>query len=604
MSKADVKYFVSTFATPNAIGCALKSVHCGVTFAPNPFFILAFLTPRVFEYLATMSAEQAQLPLRRGGLGLPAAVDVSPAAFVGGMASTARFLARGLGDNLRVSGAQFAQELATSLAPVSVATRAAWATCEAYLAQGVEGTGDTVSTLVDCTTVADMHDAHAKTQTRLSKGMADARFRIMLTSVQSLEEGEYSISANAELARLRSSAARGASAFLRGLPGHHRTRIPSVDFRIMLQFWLGCIIPTLVLAPAPCPCYHHRRASYTGQGLADVRGRHDTVCYNGSGAKLKRHNAVLRALQDALKQIHIESTFDQVLSLARRTLPDGSPDPNDQSQKQPDLAVFDTHHGGPLPTLVDGTFPDPTAPSYNSTSSARVGVIANRAEALKAAKYRDDAAASGYSFGPFAIEIFGCWGSSATALLSRWTQHAEVEGTVDTRHITGWSAPHWQELARQWVSVAMQRGNASLIRQAAQRRRHPIVARRTDGEFYDGDDGREPIITDPPRHPERRPPLRPQRIAHAEHTRRRQEWVSGIRETTPDAERQRANAERDAEQRRAAHSETAPHRGSTRSRQRDQQRSQPSPRRVWPPSRRIGRAPYESVGPLPGRNVR
>ena len=54
----------------------------------------------------------------------------------------------------------------------------------------------------------------------------------------------------------------------------------------------------------------------------------------------------------------------------------------------------------------------------------------------------------------------------------------------------------------------------------------------------------------------------------------------------------------------AARSETAPQRGSTRSRQRDQQRSQPSPRRVWPPSRRIGRAPYESVGPLPGRNVR
>ena len=86
-------------------------------------------------------------------------------------------------------GTQFAQELATSLAPVSVATRAAWAMCEAYLAQGVEGTGDTASALVDCVAVADLHDAHATAQTRLSKGMADARFRIMLTIVQSLEEG-------------------------------------------------------------------------------------------------------------------------------------------------------------------------------------------------------------------------------------------------------------------------------------------------------------------------------------------------------------------------------------------------------------------------------
>ena len=53
-------------------------------------------------------------------MGLPAAVDVSFAAFVGGMASTARFLARGVGNNLRVTGAQFARELSTSLAPVSV----------------------------------------------------------------------------------------------------------------------------------------------------------------------------------------------------------------------------------------------------------------------------------------------------------------------------------------------------------------------------------------------------------------------------------------------------------------------------------------------------
>ena len=63
-----------------------------------------------------------------------------------------------------------------------------------------------------------------------TKGMADARFRIMLASVQSLEEGEYSISANAELARLRSSAARGGPD-----PGRGAFRGPSAGHRAILQ---------------------------------------------------------------------------------------------------------------------------------------------------------------------------------------------------------------------------------------------------------------------------------------------------------------------------------------------------------------------------------
>ena len=35
----------------------------------------------VIEYLATLATTQARLPLRRGGLGLRAAVDISPPAY-------------------------------------------------------------------------------------------------------------------------------------------------------------------------------------------------------------------------------------------------------------------------------------------------------------------------------------------------------------------------------------------------------------------------------------------------------------------------------------------------------------------------------------------
>ena len=70
------------------------------------------------------------------------------------------------------------------------------------MSREVEGNGDTVATLVDCPAVANLHDAHAKAQTRLTRGMVDAKFRTLLSSVQPLDEGGYSISANAELARL------------------------------------------------------------------------------------------------------------------------------------------------------------------------------------------------------------------------------------------------------------------------------------------------------------------------------------------------------------------------------------------------------------------
>ena len=67
---------------------------------------------------------------------------------------------------------------------------------------------------------------------------------------------------------------------------------------------------------------------------------------------------------------------------------------------------------GPSSTLVDSTFPDPTAPAYNNASFARVEVIKHRAERGKETKYGDEAAAKGYCFGAFAIEIFllGCLG--------------------------------------------------------------------------------------------------------------------------------------------------------------------------------------------------
>ena len=164
----------------------------------------------------------------------------------------------------------------------------------------------------------------------------------------------------------------------------------NAETRVSLQLWLGTVIPMMVVTPPACNCAHMRGRGPDGAlGLADihVRGHYDMRCPNTSSEKLRRHNWIVRSLQSGLDLLRIQSTMTSVLRLARRSLPDGTPDPTDRSQQQPDLAIYDHHRGGANPTLVDALVTDPTAPTYRTTSSRRVGAAAARAEARKHARY-------------------------------------------------------------------------------------------------------------------------------------------------------------------------------------------------------------------------
>ena len=135
-------------------------------------------------------------------------------------------------------------------------------------------------------------------------------------------------------------------------------------------------------------------------------GHHDLRCSNTSAEKLRRHNWIVRSFQSGLDLLRLQSTMASVLRLARRTLPDGSPDPSDRSQQQPDLAIYDHHRGGANPTLVDVVVTDPTAPSYRTTSSRRVGAASARAEARKQTRYARQSQESGYRFKPFGVATY------------------------------------------------------------------------------------------------------------------------------------------------------------------------------------------------------
>ena len=160
-----------------------------------------------------------------------------------------------------------------------------------------------------------------------------------------------------------------------------------------MQFYLGAIIPALGSVTPTCRCYHPSRVGTGRPGMADLRGRHDMCC--SANNKLPGHNDVLEAMAKCLRRIGISTSRTTVLVHARRSDRNGNPDPTDQSKKQPDLAIYDTHSGGSLPTLLDLVITYPTAPSYLQPSrqtSLRLGTAANQRE--HAADADDDAAAA------------------------------------------------------------------------------------------------------------------------------------------------------------------------------------------------------------------
>ena len=72
---------------------------------------------------------------------------------------------------------------------------------------------------------------------------------------------------------------------------------------------------------------------------------------------------------------------------------------------------------------------------------------------------------------------------SIAYLLEEWSTYAYEHDLFDTRASEGWSAANFPDMCRQWISVALQRGNASLLQSARRRRLHPLTARREAEEL-------------------------------------------------------------------------------------------------------------------------
>ena len=132
----------------------------------------------VIEYLATLATAQARLPMRRGGLGLPAAVDISPAAYLGGVVVTAQFLDRATAYNLPWTGAEYAARMDADAFPHCAQVREAWAVCAAAVEAHRRGLETDISSVLGCEDLARVHTARRQAQTLLSRELRCRRPRL------------------------------------------------------------------------------------------------------------------------------------------------------------------------------------------------------------------------------------------------------------------------------------------------------------------------------------------------------------------------------------------------------------------------------------------
>ena len=99
----------------------------------------------------------------------------------------------------------------------------------------------------------------------------------------------------------------------------------------------------------------------------------------------------------------------------------------------------------------DATCPDTFTPSYRAHATQEAGKVAETAEDRKCEKYMG--LPPGHFFSPVAIETLGAIGPKLLALLKELGRCIRAE--------TG--EPKSREYLLQWLSVAIQRGNCTLV---------------------------------------------------------------------------------------------------------------------------------------------
>ena len=167
-------------------------------------------------------------------------------------------------------------------------------------------------------------------------------------------------------------------------------------------------------------------------GIVDGRGLHSLSCKK-VGGRQQRHAEINDIIWRGLTRANIQSVKEP-------------PGLSRQDGKRPDgMTLIPWRRGKCL--VWDATVYDTFAASYLQQTALAAGAAADRAAALKIAKYSD--ISQDYHFVPVALETSGAWHEESREVISELGRRI-VQVTGDTREIS---------FIFQRVSAALQRGN-------------------------------------------------------------------------------------------------------------------------------------------------
>jgi len=245
------------------------------------------------------------------------------------------------------------------------------------------------------------------------------------------------------VARLRALRASGASEWLTVLPTEPRLRLSDAHWQWAARLRLG-----MPVHPVGDTC-----SGCNKPWLEVGDGWHSLSCVAGSGRLMKaRHDDVVTILSRFANMIGVVNLTEP----AHLSATDG---------KRPDVEF----HLPDSQLLIDVTISHASAPSYRRTV-AQHGVDRHGDDraTVKSDKYASIAESNDMQFDPFVLLTSGGWDDSAKRVLRKLMAAVEPAYCLLSRR-------DWTDQLTQQIAVAIQRGNAAIMINAAHRDRQYAV---------------------------------------------------------------------------------------------------------------------------------
>jgi hypothetical protein len=316
---------------------------------------------------------QAQLPLKRSGLGLRSAAQFASVAFIASRAAVA--------------------PLAASIIPsVNVLTRARTVLTECPILETSSAAGDIAAAVLQEPT------KFVKVQHTLTNEIERIADEAVLTGGDSTR------------ARLQSTRAPFANAYL--VPTHNPDRptkwLSTAEFRIVIRSRLGLRI---MEEAGPCTLC-------AGRFSGDIFGHHATSCM--CSMRTQCHHDLMRETN--------------LFASAALTQPSEECCPFPCAGGSLRVDTLYRANVGPRPVATDLAITGALANSNFKHAASKPAGAATHYEAVKIAKYEPSANQSGIDFIPLVVDSFGAWGERSLPLLLRiaraWGRRTDTPPTV------------------------------------------------------------------------------------------------------------------------------------------------------------------------------